>query len=68
MHCYIPARDCEATPPFILEEALPVLPVKLVKRIQKGEYIDMVELLKDNIEARLASVEEGRSSREVSNL
>ena len=68
MRCYIPARDCEDTPPFILEEALPVLPVKLVKRIQKGEYIDMVELLKDNIEARLASVEEGRSSREVSNL
>ena len=36
---------------FILSEALPVVPVKLVKRIQKAEYVDMAELLKDNMEA-----------------
>ena len=55
------AKDCEAPPPFILGEALPVVPAKLVKRIQN-------ELLKDNIEAehrRLTSVEEGGSSRGV---
>ena len=36
---------------FILSEALPVVPVKLVKRIHKAEYVDMAELLKDNMEA-----------------
>ena len=36
---------------FILSEALPVVPAKLVKRIQKAEYVDMAELLKDNMEA-----------------
>ena len=68
-------KDCEATFPFILEEALPVVPAKLVKHIQKGEYFDTAELLQDNIEAecrRLASIEEGESSRglhkEVPNL
>ena len=60
-------KDCEATP---LRKALPVVPAKLVKRIQRGEYVDMAELLKDNLEAerrrkRLASVEEGGSSRGV---
>ena len=64
----VKVKDCEATPPFILGEALPVVPAKLVKRIRRGEYVDMAELLKDNIEAerrRLASVEEGGSSRGV---
>jgi len=36
--------------PFILNEALPVVPPKLVKRIVKGEYVDMAELLNDNME------------------
>ena len=35
---------------FILSDALPVVPAKLVKRILKAEYIDMAELLKDNME------------------
>ena len=38
-----------------------MVPAKLAKRILRGEYIDMAELLKDNMEAerrRLASVEE----------
>ena len=37
--------------PFILSEALPVVPIKLLKRIVKGEYVDMAELLNDNIKA-----------------
>ena len=36
---------------FILSDALPVVPAKLVKRILRAEYIDMAELLKDNMEA-----------------
>ena len=35
---------------FILSEALPIVPPKLVKRIVKGEYVDMAELLNDNME------------------
>ena len=50
----------EAPLPFILGEALPVVPAKLVKHILRGEYIDMTELLKDNIEVerRLVLTEE----------
>ena len=40
---------------FILSEALPVVPAKLFKRIQKAEYVDMAELLKDNMEAERRS-------------
>ena len=36
---------------FILSEAFLVVPAKQVKRIQKAEYVDMAELLKDNMEA-----------------
>ena len=57
--------ETEMPPPFILGEALPVVPAKLVKCILRREYIDMAELLKDNIEAerrRLASTEEGGGS------
>ena len=36
--------------PFVLSEALPVVPAKLVRRILKGEYVDMAELLSDNLE------------------
>ncbi len=32
--------------PFILSEALPVVPAKLVRRILRAEYVDMAELLK----------------------
>ncbi len=37
--------------PFVLSEALPVVPSKLVRRILRAEYVDMAELLKDNMEA-----------------
>ena len=46
-----PAKKPLPPPPFILGEGLPVVPPKLVAKIQRGEYIDMAELLKDNIEA-----------------
>ena len=36
--------------PFVLSEALPVVPAKLVRRIRRGEFVDMAELLKDNME------------------
>ena len=36
--------------PFILSEAQPVIPAKLVRRILRAEYVDMAELLKDNME------------------
>ena len=55
-------NEMEMPPQFILREALTVVPAKLVKHILRGEYINMAELLKDNIEAerrRLASTEEG---------
>ena len=39
-----------AATPFILSEALPVVPPKLVKRIVRGDYIDMAEMLSDNME------------------
>jgi len=57
-------RDGE-TGPFILSEALPVVPARLVKKIQKGEYVEMAELLKDNmeVERRLQECELGPASR-----
>ena len=39
------------TTPFVLSEASPVIPKKIVNRILKGEFVDMAELLKDNMEA-----------------
>ena len=37
--------------PFLLSKGLPPVPAKLVAKIQRGEYVDMTELLRDNIEA-----------------
>ena len=41
----------DATQPFILSEGLPPDPAKLVSKIWKGEFVDMAELLRDNLEA-----------------
>ena len=38
--------------PFILSEELPPVPYKLTARILKGEFVDMAELLCDNLEAQ----------------
>ena len=59
---------------FILGDTLPIVPAKLVKRIRKGEFVDMAKLLKDNMEAerrRSLSIEGASgtgSRREVPNL
>ena len=50
------------TAAFILSEALPVVPAKLVTKIRSGEYIDMAELLKDNIELREGQLPKGKGA------
>ena len=54
---------------FILGESLLVVPAKLVKRTIKGDYLDMAEMLSDNIEAErwraLAEREGGLSPRSM---
>jgi hypothetical protein len=37
--------------PFIVGESLPVVPAKLVKKILRGDFVDMADLLKDKLEA-----------------
>ena len=44
------AESGEEFAPFVMSESLPVVPSKLVKRIVKGDYVDMAKLLKDNLE------------------
>ena len=41
----------EVGKPFVLSEGLHPVPHKLAARIIRGEYIDMAELLRDNLEA-----------------
>ena len=36
--------------PFVLSEHLPPVPAKLVAKIQSGDYVNMAELLRDNME------------------
>ena len=43
-------RKVDEAAPFLLGEALPVVPAKLVKKIVRGEFVDMAELLWDNME------------------
>ena len=42
-------RDMEGAP-FVLNSVLPVVPARLVRRIAKGDFVDMAELLRDNLE------------------
>ena len=50
-----------AAGPFVLGEGIPPVPAKVVARIWKGEYIDMADLLRDNLEAdrRRATAQRG---------
>ena len=50
--------------PFVFSNCLPPVPAKLVAKITKGDYVDMAELLRDNIEAehRRAADQPGTSS------
>lgn len=41
--------------PFVLSEGLPPVPHKLVAWILHGEFVDMAELLRDNLEAQRRS-------------
>ena len=45
--------------PFVLSEALSVVPAKLVWRIRWGEFVDMAELLKDNMEVERRRAAQG---------
>ena len=63
------------SPPFNLGEGLPTVPAKVVRKIERGEYVDMAELLRDNIEAdrrregrELPGGEAKHLRREVPNL
>ena len=42
------AQAGESASQLVLGEALPVVPARLVRKILKGEFVDMAELLKDN--------------------
>ena len=55
----VPGHKTAPHAPFTLGEGLPVVPAKIVTKIQKGEYVDMAELLKDNIEVGRRRVEQG---------
>ena len=46
-----PATQEDVHQPFILSEGLAPVPVKLVAKILRGEFVDMAELLRDNLEA-----------------
>ena len=48
--------------PLIPSESLPPFPAKLVTKIQNGEFVDMAELLRDNIEADRRHTKDGGAS------
>ena len=52
--------------PFILGESLPVVPAKLVKKILRGDFVDMADLLKDNLEAERRRYSQERESGRAS--
>ena len=64
------------TKPFILSEGLLPVSAKLVMRILRGDFIDMAELLQDNLEVQcrgalqemFVSTGTSRSRREVPDL
>ena len=47
--------------PFVLSEALPVVAAKLIRKVEKGEFVDMADFLKDNIEAERMRMPTGNS-------
>ena len=57
------AGGAKMVTPFLLGEGLPPIPAKLVAKIQKGDFVDMAELLRDNMEAeRRRGKEDGAST------
>ena len=65
---WIPAKQKDVPlQPFIVGEGLPAVAAKLVAKIHRGEYVDMAEHLKDNIEAeRRHSLQEGLQGGQIS--
>ena len=53
------------TSPFVLGESLPSVPARIVKKIEKGEYMDMAEFLRDNAELERRRRGAGTGSRGV---
>ena len=52
----VTAAKLGAEKPFVLSEGLPPVPSRLVARILRGEFVDMAELLRDNLEAHRRAV------------
>ena len=48
-----------ASLPFILGEGLPPVAAKLVVKIQRGDFVDMAELMRDNMEAERRAEQDG---------
>ena len=44
-------------PPFLLGDGLAPAPAKLVEKIQRLEFVDMADLLRDNLEVKRWSVD-----------
>ena len=44
---------------FILGEGLPAVPARLVKKILDGEFVDMAELLHNNVEVERRRADQG---------
>ena len=56
----------QETPQLVVSESLPVVPGKLVRKILQGEFVEMAELQKDNMEVerrRAAAGEAGQATR-----
>ena len=63
--------EAKTTPgPFLLGESLFPISAKLVAKIQSGEFVDMAELMRDNVELdrRQADSQQKHSRREVPDL
>ena len=46
-----PTMEEEKCGPCVLGEGHPLVPTRLVNRIWRGEFVDMADLLQDNLEA-----------------
>ena len=57
-----PSESPSTTPGFSLGHGFPLIPPKLVVKIQKWEYVSMAELLPDNLELTRRSQFEGQRS------
>ena len=71
-----PSAKHATNKPFILSEGLPPVPFKLTEKILRGEFVDMAELLRDNLEVQRrastatqsASLPAPRCRREIPDL